>query len=184
MKFVILHGTDATSKDNWFPWLKQELESRGHKVWVPNLPQADKPNISTYNKFLQDSNYDFSDAVIIGHSSGAVAINGLLQALPEDVVVNAAILLGTFKGDLGWESLRGVNVAFDYSRIKNHAHKFIVIHSDDDPYCPFNDAKDIASQLDAEFVALIGMGHFSMGLDPRFKKLPELIKILEERGLL
>lgn len=183
MKFVILHGTDATSQDNWFPWLKSELEQRGHEVWAPNLPHANRPNVSTYNEFLLNSGYDFSDAVVIGHSAGAVEINGLLQEFPKSTVLRTAILIGVFKGDLDWENLKGMDIKFDYPRIKEHARNFIVIHSKDDPYCPFEDAKDISMQLNAEFIPFTNMGHFSMALDSRFDKLPELISILEERSL-
>src|SRR5664279_4804219 len=99
---IILHGTDATSKDNWFPWLRKELRNDGWKVWVPDLPKANKPNIERYNKFLF-ANKEFhvdQETVFIGHSSGAVAILGLLQELPADVVVDRAILVGAFNKDL------------------------------------------------------------------------------------
>ena len=86
-------GTGATSKDNWFPWLKKELEKRNWKVWVPDLPRSDKPSMGRYNRHIfsnKDWKFD-SDTVIVGHSSGAVAILGVLQKLPENVVINKCI---------------------------------------------------------------------------------------------
>lgn len=49
---LILHGTDGKKTHNWFPWLKEQLKSRGWNVWVPNLPCAERPNLKRYNNFI------------------------------------------------------------------------------------------------------------------------------------
>ena len=183
MKFVILHGTDSDHASNWFPWLKGELEKLGHEVWVPDLPDAQLPNIERYNKFLLSSGYNFNESVLIGHSSGTSAVYGLLQELPDDANAKAAVLVGTFKGDLGWDQLHGVNVPFDFIKIKSKADNFIVIHSDDDPYCPLSGAKEIAGELDAKFILIPGQGHFSKKLDPKYSKFPEILEIIKEKLL-
>lgn len=183
MKIVILHGTNADHTQNWFPWLKSKLEKLGHEVWVPDLPDANLPQLDTYNEYLLNSGWDFNDNILIGHSSGAVEVTSLLQLLPEGVKINAAVLVGIFRGDLGWKELHGVNGNFDYQKIKQKAGKFIVVHADDDPYCPLDGAEWIADQLHASLRIFHGSGHFSEGLDPRFKKFPELLEILETEVL-
>lgn len=177
-KALILHGTSANHSSNWFPWLKQKLEGLDYEVWVPDLPNANKPNIQTYNEYLLNNGWNFSDNLVIGHSSGAVEALALLQVLPESVTVDTVVLVGVFKGDLGWESLKGVNASFDYPAIKKRAKRFIVLHSDNDPYCPLAGAKEIANYLDAEFKLLPNMTHFSYDLDNRFNKFPELLEII------
>src|SRR3954465_5483391 len=76
---IILHGTSAQPTSNWFPWLKTKLESEGYEVWVPQLPDADAPNRDTYADFLFNSGWDFTDSIVIGHSSGAVEVLNLLM---------------------------------------------------------------------------------------------------------
>lgn len=188
MKFLILHGTSASHESNWFPWLKTELEKRGHEVWVPDLPNADRPNVQKYNELLLNQGFDFEDSVVIGHSSGAVAILGLLQDLPPDVNINTAVLVGAFTKRLSespsWEMLKELfEEPFDYDAIKQKSKRFIFLHSDDDPYCPIEQAEFLSQKLDGEMYKFTGMGHFSKRLDPRFDRLPELLEIVERKVL-
>ena len=34
----IFHGTEGYPEENWFPWLKEKLEAKGYKVFVPQFP--------------------------------------------------------------------------------------------------------------------------------------------------
>ena len=182
---LILHGTDANHSDHWFTWLKDELANLGYTAWIPDLPGADKPNIKRYNKFLLGSDFGFNDeTILVGHSSGAVEILGLLNdvAFPKDTKINACFLVGAFKGDLGWESLEGMNAEFDYDLIKSRANKFIFIHSDNDPYCPIEDAKELSNMLDGRFIEIPNQGHFNTGFSPKFVKFPELLDIVKQEA--
>jgi predicted alpha/beta hydrolase family esterase len=176
-KAVILHGTGSNHESNWFPWLQMQLELVGYEVWVPDLPGSDKPIISTYTEYLIGSKWDFNNNLIIGHSSGAVEILGLLENL-SNVKVDTAIFVSVFEGDLGWNDLRGLNQKFDFKKINQNVNQSIVIQSDDDPYCPVDGAKRIAEKLSAHFVLMHKMGHFSYELDNRFNAFPEILEVI------
>lgn len=182
---LILHGTKNSPNDNWFTWLKGNLELLGYNVWTPQLPQSDKPTITTYNEFLLSQDFDFnSETILVGHSSGAVAILGLLQSLPEHITLNACYLIGSFKDNnfLKWDALDGLFLnPFDFYKIKKKAKKFIFIHSDNDPYCPLEHAEFLNEQLKGELVILPGQKHFSISTaGEKYKEFPELLNIVKK----
>lgn len=178
---LILHGTNGSSKENWFPWLKEELEKRGYKVWVPDLPGADRPNIKRYNEFIfSNSDWEFNEeSTLVGHSSGSLAVLGVLQDLPDGIVVKHATLVAGFKDDLGWANLGGLfEKPFDWEKIKRSAKRITLIHSDNDPHIPLEHGEYLKEKLDAELVVMPGRFHFNTEHDPKFTKFPEIIKFL------
>lgn len=178
---LILHGTSATPASNWFSWLKTELEKQGYEVWLPQLPQADRPNMRRYVDFLlADADFFQADEVIlIGHSSGAVAILGLLQNLPVKTRITSSYLVGSFRDDLGWDSLQELFLEpFDFPTIKARCNHFIFIHSDNDPHCPLAGAQYLYEQLGGELIILPGQGHFNTAISQKYRAFPKLLDII------
>lgn len=175
---LILHGTSGSSEHNWFAWLKKRLEQSGYQVWCPDLPEPDHPNILRYNQFiLSQSTFRFDEeSILIGHSSGAVAILGLLQELPEHLQVQASYLIGSFRDDLGQAALSGLFIRpFEFSRIKNRSRLWYFLHSDDDPYCPLDHARFLHQQIGGDLIVLAGQKHFSVGTaGERYREFPYL----------
>lgn len=179
---IILHGTDNTPEGNWFRWLKKELQDRGYEVWLPQLPDSQLPNAEKYNKLLLNSNFDFNkETILVGHSSGAVAIINLLQELPEGVEIKASFLVGAFKGEEGVAARRELfPKPFDFEKIKSHCKKFVFIHSDNDPYCPLSDAEFLAKKLNGKLIVEPRQGHFNLEAGPQYKKFPLLINLIDK----
>jgi predicted alpha/beta hydrolase family esterase len=177
-KALILHGTAGSPKNNWFSWLKQELEKQGYTVWLPQLPHAEKPDPKNYTPFLL-SKPDFqidADTIIIGHSSGAVEVLHLLQSLPGKFAIKAAILVSAFKDDLGWEALTALfTEPLDLERVKTRSKQFIFFHSDDDPYCPLEHAEYLSRQVGGELKIMPGQGHFNTEASPDYTAFPLLL---------
>lgn len=184
---LLLHGTIFDPKmigreylNNWFPWLKTELEKLDYKVWLPELPDAMHPNLETYWNFLKD--FDFSnETIIVGHSSGASAIFGLLQKFPVNKKIKLAISVAGFYKDEGWNCQGLFTQDFDWQKIENQAEKFLLIYSDDDPYVKDYQAKYFAKHLKVKPILIPGKKHFSIGsFGPEFKKFPELLEIIKK----
>lgn len=177
---VILHGTSGKPASSWRPWLKTKLEKQGYEVWVPLLPENDTPNRQVYNDFLLGSKWDFTDNIVVGHSSGAVSVLNLLMdercpSIKLGVMVSAWAR-GTPPG-------QGVDHAinlfppngFDFELIKRKAGKLAFLHSDNDLSCPLEQAQYLSLQLDAPLTVIHNGDHLGSPLT----ELPELWQIIE-----
>lgn len=182
---LILHGTQGRPTSNWFVWLKDELGKKGYKVWLPELPNADSPSLQEIVKFIfGNKDWEFnSESIIVGHSSGAIAIMALLTEMPEGVVLDKCILVSYFAKDSPggeWEANRNLfDYDFDFAKIKKHAKKFIIIHSDNDPYVPLKGARNLADKLGGELIIKEGQGHFNLEVGPQYKQFPFLLTLLD-----
>lgn len=178
---LILHGTEGHNKENWFPWLEEQLKANGYVVWTPNLPQSNKPNIERYKEFVFPRwNFD-EDSIIVGHSSGAVAALAFLQELPKEMKIHAVYSVAGFLGNLDWDALDDIaSYPFRWTRLKRKVQKIVLFHSDDDPYVPLDHGKKLQALLNAELVIMPGQKHFSVSTEARYTAFPELLrKILE-----
>lgn len=188
---VILHGTDANPEANWFPWLKKKLEEQGYEVWVPQLPNCHTPNRHTYNDFLFGEGWDFTNNIVIGHSSGAVSVlNLLMDPRCPHVKLGAMVSAWANNNPSQEEALHlkelGLDVAqftelfppenFDFEMIKNNADKLIFLHGAKDPYCPLEQAEYLAGELHAQLAIVPDGDH----LGEKYPELPELWQLISK----
>jgi len=170
----------GSSRDQWFPWLKKELEKKKYQVWVPDLPGADEPDINVYNPFiLNNCPFEIDEqTVIIGHSSGAAAALGLVQILKNRV--NKVISVAGFADDLDYEPVKKMfrTWNFDWEKIKRQVGKIYAVYSDDDPYVPTDRAEKLRELTGAEKIMIPGQKHFSVSSNPKYKKFPEILDLV------
>lgn len=183
---VILHGTDGKPTDQWFNWLKRTLEQAGYQVFAPTLPNNHTPNRKLYERFLRESDWDFNDNLIVGHSSGATTVLNLLSStwFPH---IKAAVLVGTFLNekltkDADWyepgqfDDLFTIN--FDINELKRKASAYYFVHGDNDPFCDIDDARALCQQLGGKFIT-IKNGHH-LGGTSQITELPDLERALRK----
>ena len=189
---LFLHGTGGSPSDHWWPWLKRQFEQTDYEVWTPLLPDNERPNAETYWNFLHASGWDFTDAVLVGHSSGATSVLNLLSR-PEFPRVSAAVLVGAFlnenltKGSPDFEDARQFAAlfpeeGFNWPVIKEKAQHFYFVHGDDDPYCAYGDAMAAAKELDAELLTIPNGGHLSSSSN--VIELPQIVESLRRDNVL
>ena len=92
---LIIHGTSADHTCNWFPWLSNELQKNGYKVWVPDLPHSEPEHfiIFEYSKLILQ-HWNFSqESIIVGHSGGTVVALNLLENFPKEIIIDKTVLV-------------------------------------------------------------------------------------------
>ncbi len=188
---VLLHGTDESPTElTWQTWLSDQFDASGYSVCFPQLPECHTPSLKLYDTFLLDSGWDFANNVLVGHSSGATAVLHLLQQdrFPH---ARAVILVGTFLNE------RLLNAAEWYvpgqfdnlfvetieaEKIKHKSDRYYFVHGDDDPYCDYNEAKELCGDLGGTFIPMSGAGHIAKSAN--ITALPDVASLLKRDGIL
>src|SRR5882672_10708870 len=99
-KVILIHGNgDSSGQDNWFPWLKAELEKLGVQCVSPDFPNPKEAKADEWLPFLQNELHADENTIIVGHSSGAVAA----MRFAENHKICGSVLVGTYYTDLGYD---------------------------------------------------------------------------------
>ena len=188
----ILHGLGADSHANWFPWLKQELKSKGYTVAVPDFPSSAVPKLDEWLKVLKSTIGQYGDGVIIGHSlggllaiqyllSGGQSSKMILTATPFTKIATAPELDEFFPEKDQLKELRHIEFIPDSPADKMielvkdkgcNQTEFVIIQSDNDPLIYGQDAEKWHRVLGGKLVIMPGMGHLTV---PDF---PEILEYL------
>ena len=181
-KAYIIHGWGANSKSEWFPWLKKELEIKGFKALIFEMPDTENPKIETWIKYLENNiqNPD-EETILIGHSIGCQTILRYLEKIPESIKVRKVILVAPWHTLINLEKEElpiakpWVETPIDEKKVLNHiCEKIVAIFSDNDPVVPSENQKIFKEKYEAEIIIEHAGGHFSE--DDGTTELPVVLK--------
>ena len=179
MKAMIIPGNGNTDiSENWFPYVKRELESISIEVIAKNMPDAKLARRKYWIPFIGKNVSGEKDAILIGHSSGAVAILRYL----ENHKILGAVIVGACYTDLGLEEEK-LSGYFDdewqWNKIKENAKWIIQFASTNDPYIPIEEARFIKNKIGSDYHELKAQGY--MGSDVNKTEFPEIIEIIKRK---
>lgn len=166
-RVVLIHGWEGYPEEGWRPWLKKELERRDFTVIVPAMPDTATPTSEKWVPHLIEIiGAPNEKTFLVGHSLGCITILRYLETLKDNEQIGGAILIAGFGQDLEYYGYKGELLSFfrtpvDWEKVKKHCHKFVAIHSDDDPWVPMKHNKIFKDKLGAKVINQHGMKHYS-----------------------
>ncbi|MBI2658331.1 serine hydrolase family protein [Candidatus Woesearchaeota archaeon] len=164
MNFIIIHGVYSNPEDNWFPWLKRQLEGQGYEVTVPKMPTPLDQSLESWLRvFSQFEGKISEETVLIGHSLGAAFILDYLEKTSKKI--KAAMLVSGFHKPLGsqYDELNRTFVGkeFNWGKIRQSCSKFFVFAGDNDEYISLEVSNELAKNLNAELNIVHDGGHLN-----------------------
>ena len=186
----IIHGSYGNPQENWFPWLKMELERIGHRVFVPQfqIPEGENPKYGGHKLSLwfeilkQYEQHINKDTIFVGHSRGCIFIYKVLEQIQTPIY--AAFLVGPWitrwATPTGWSIVDSFHKdPFDWEKMKNGARHIEVFQSTNDEI-PVIEGKEVAKNLDATLHIVENAGHFNVATDTKFKEFDLLLERIKK----
>lgn len=178
-RVVIVHGYEASTDANWFPWLQDALEAEGIVVTVVPLPTPDHPEKAAWEEAVGAAlGVPHAATVVVAHSLGVVTVLRVLAALPEPWDLGGLVLVAGFTEPL--EALPALDgflaTDVDVERVARSIGDRTVIRSDTDPFVPAAASDDLARRLGARLQVHPGAGHFMT--EDGVTSLPALLDLI------
>lgn len=161
----IIHGTGGNSQENWFQWLKFELEILWIKTIVPDFWDDAKPSINKWKEiFAQYVDEIHEETLFIGHSLWGSFLLKFLENFSWKVHLLATVWspiwvkpIRFYDGD--YDFLDGFD--FNWEKIKFKTSNKIVFHSDNDPYVSLWNGEALSQNTWTKLIFIPKAGHFN-----------------------
>lgn len=176
--FVLIHGYKSSPRGAFFAWLREELESRGHSVEVPELPHPDDPSVSEQvETVLSETTFD-ENTIVLGHSLGSVV--GAKAIEKRGVKIHKFVTVAGFVLEENTERakkyLKTDNFFCDYEKVRENIGKAVVLQDTADELVTNDMANKLVGALDGKLVK-------KEALKPHFRepREPEVLKYALEQ---
>lgn len=178
-KVIIVHRWAGGSKDDWRPWLKDELEKLGCRVFVPQMPDTDEPVIEKWvNKLVEVVGQPDADTYFVGHSIGCQTILRYLEKM--NTPVGGAVFVA------GWFNLENlededakeiarpwIETPIDLAKVKSVLPVATLIISENDPYGCLEENRQKFSEIVTKEIVIPSAGHFTT--EDGYEKFPVVL---------
>ena len=179
MKVIFIPGNGGGGpNDNWFPYLKRELEKLSIPVIASEFPDTILAREKYWIPFLKNHLTVDEKTILIGHSSGAIAA----MRFAETDKLLGSVLVGAYHTDLGLPSEKEsgyFNRPWDWESIIANQQWIIQFAGLNDPWIPIEEARFVHDRLRTDYFEYRDQGHF--GGDHLKLEFPELLQALKAK---
>ncbi|MBP9758415.1 class I tRNA ligase family protein [Candidatus Dojkabacteria bacterium] len=195
-KVLIFHGLGGNGKENWQPWLKEQLSEKleNTKVYSPDLPSSESPKIKDWLSKIEDFKLT-ENSSIVGHSLGAFTalkysennkLKQLILVAPTNTVNND--YWDKQADNYEKSQLKGLREHFykeelNVKKIAENVEEIVFVFSMDDPYITEEVRKQFEKQFEkftnVEFKYYFNRHHF--GAAAKCIQLPELLQYFDNK---
>jgi uncharacterized protein len=161
-RVVIAHGWNDGDKNAWINWLGDELEDRGYDVIKPVFPHIHVPRPGEWVETLsQTIGHLDKNTVLVAYSLGVPTTLRFLSDYGEDVRLAGLVLVAGF-GDGPFQRPGTLfDPPLDFEAIKRRARNRVVIYSDNDYLIAPKRSQQLAQDIEAREVVIVGGGHLT-----------------------
>jgi len=160
---IMLHGTACTPNSYWFPSIRGYLESVGYRTWVPQLPDADIPDLKKQLPYVLENGEFNEETDLLAHSRGCPLALSVLEHI--DTKIHRTILVAGFtRPNDESESDPILQKRYNWRKIRQNGGDIYFINSDNDPWgCNDKQGRYMFQHLGGTLIVRHGEGH--MGSD-------------------
>ena len=183
---LLIHGFNGIPKI--FNYFKNELETQGYNVIIPEFPIREEINIDSYFQVLDIYKEIFNEnLIVIAHSLGNSMF--IKYICKNNLNVGLYISLAGFAEAFYVEGKDVLNKVIEPLTIKNEEKNKIVklinekysIYSNNDHIVPFKILKEYSLVINSKTIFIPGIGH--MGKKSGLESLPQVIEIINNQEI-
>ena len=175
MKAMIIPGNGGENMSQiWYSYIKKELEKLGFQVISENMPDPVLAREKFWLPFIEKKLNLEEDAILVGHSSGAIAALRYL----EKHKAKGVVLVAAYHTDLGLADEKESGYfdrEFDWDKIKANSKWIIQFSALNDPVIPIKEAEYVRDKLNTDYHEYSDKGHYN------FKEVPEIVDAIKSK---
>jgi leucyl-tRNA synthetase len=183
--YLIFPGWQSGGDDNYYPWLKQELEAKGAKANIFVYPKPeDHSEEEIINEVLMKNSFN-EQIVIVGHSLGSVVALKAIEKMKKPIA--KLILVGGFLQPKFKDRIRPFTDKFkwdfNFEAIKKNVKEIVILHDIEDHIVPESSADELAEKLGGKLIKLKAeVPHFKGSQESKILEMAQVkLKIFTTR---